>query len=141
MSIIVRFLRADLAVTVCACGVASRGGVSRLSPLTSHSGQRISNSTASLLSVSLLSLISHIYVTPTTQVAGPHISLRGLMYSQYSLRHFLSLRDGEVGATWFKLRLIITISGSARWLLRAVNRYHWDTRTVEFDLSRALFLS
>jgi len=25
-------------------------------------------------------------------------------------------------------------------VLRAVNRYHWDTRTVEFDLSRALFL-
>ena len=43
--------------------------------------------------------------------------------------------------TWFKLRLIITITGSARWLLRAVKRYHWDTRTVEFDLSRPLFLS
>ena len=43
--------------------------------------------------------------------------------------------------TWFKLRLIITIYRSARWLLRAVNRYPWDTRTVEFDLSRALFLS
>jgi hypothetical protein len=40
----------------------------------------------------------------------------------------------------FKLRLIIMISRSAGWLLRAVNRYHWDTRTVEFDLSRALFL-
>jgi len=42
--------------------------------------------------------------------------------------------------TWFKLRLIITISRSAGWLLRAVGRYLWDTRTVEFDLSRALFL-
>jgi len=29
---------------------------------------------------------------------------------------------------------------SAGGLLRAVDRYHWDTRTVEFDLSRALFL-
>jgi hypothetical protein len=46
-----------------------------------------------------------------------------------------------VPGTWFKLRLIITISRSARWLLGAVNRYPWDTRTVEFDLSRALFLS
>ena len=42
--------------------------------------------------------------------------------------------------TWFKLRLIIMISRSAGGLLRAVDRYHWDTRTVEFDLSRALFL-
>jgi hypothetical protein len=32
------------------------------------------------------------------------------------------------------------ISRSAGELLRAVDRYHWDTRTVEFDLSRALFL-
>ena len=50
---------------------------------------------------------------------------------------FLGLAPG----TWFKPRLIITISRSAGELLRAVDRYHWDTRTVEFDLSRALFLS
>ena len=42
--------------------------------------------------------------------------------------------------TWFKVPLEITRSGSGADLLKDVSKYHRNTRTVEFDLSRPLFL-
>ena len=71
-----------------------------------------------------------LHATPTH-----HIYILGYKTS-YDFKYALS---ELLNSTWFKLRLIIMISRSAGWLLKAVDRY-WDTRTVEFDLSRALFL-
>ena len=43
-------------------------------------------------------------------------------------------------ATWFKVPLEKTKSGLGAEQLRGVIKYHEGTRTVEFDLSRPLFL-
>ena len=42
--------------------------------------------------------------------------------------------------TWFKVPLEKTKSGLGAEQLRGVIKYHEGTRTVEFDLSRPLFL-
>ena len=44
------------------------------------------------------------------------------------------------GCTWFKVRLKITRSGLGADQLRGVIKYHKGAITVEFDLSRPLFL-
>ena len=46
----------------------------------------------------------------------------------------------HVEVTWFKVPLEKTKSGLGAEQLRGVIKYHEGTRTVEFDLSRPLFL-
>ena len=49
-------------------------------------------------------------------------------------------RELEICVTWFKVPLEMTKSGLGAEQLRGVIKYHEGTRTVEFDLSRPLFL-
>jgi len=46
----------------------------------------------------------------------------------------------SAGTTWFKVPLEITRSGLGADQLRGVIKHHKGTITVEFDLSRPLFL-
>ena len=51
-----------------------------------------------------------------------------------------ALRNSVEPTTWFKVPLEITRSGLGADQLRGVIKYHKGTITVEFDLSRPLFL-
>ena len=61
-------------------------------------------------------------------------------YLPTSYTSFHCLDPAGAHATWFKVPLEITRSGSGADLLKDVSKYHKNTRTVEFDLSRPLFL-